>query len=207
MTRRHLRDLAESIRTQGVLAPLLVPEVAEERFEIVAGSGRYRAAQIAGATSVPVRVSQLNDAGSHHRPGGREPAAGKCEISLLDAAHNSFSGDGASRLEAVEKRYRVNVGKIAESVAAEFVAERKNRLDRHEAKGNGHRTASQPVAAKTNRALLTFCPPRPWWASLAILPCTKQINGGQESIGHRRGTGPTLNPRMIHIANRIAVSK
>lgn len=57
-----LKELAESIRAQGILAPLLVREVADERFEIVAGSRRFRAAQLAGATSVPVRVVRLSDA-------------------------------------------------------------------------------------------------------------------------------------------------
>ena len=57
-----LEELAESIRSQGVLAPLLVREISEERFEIVAGSRRFRAAQRAGVASVPVRVINLSDA-------------------------------------------------------------------------------------------------------------------------------------------------
>jgi ParB/RepB/Spo0J family partition protein len=57
-----LEELAQSIRAQGVLAPLLVREVEPERFEIVAGSRRYRASQIAGMEQVPVRVVSLSDA-------------------------------------------------------------------------------------------------------------------------------------------------
>ena len=57
-----LKELADSIRSQGVLAPLLVREVADERFEIVAGSRRFRAAKLAGSDAVPVRVVQLSDA-------------------------------------------------------------------------------------------------------------------------------------------------
>lgn len=56
-----LEELAKSIRAQGVLAPLLVREVEPERFEIVAGSRRYRASQIAGMEQVPVRVVALSD--------------------------------------------------------------------------------------------------------------------------------------------------
>jgi hypothetical protein len=74
------------------------------------------------------------------------------EISLLDAAHNPFSRGGATRLETVAKRYRVNVEKIAESVGAEFAPKRKKRLERQETKGNGHRNRSRPVAATTNPA-------------------------------------------------------
>jgi ParB family chromosome partitioning protein len=42
-----LRELAESVRTQGIRSPLFVPPVAENGFEIIAGAGRHRAAQMA----------------------------------------------------------------------------------------------------------------------------------------------------------------
>jgi ParB family transcriptional regulator, chromosome partitioning protein len=57
-----LEELAQSIRAQGVLAPLLVREVEPERFEIVAGSRRFRASQIAGLEQAPVRIVTLSDA-------------------------------------------------------------------------------------------------------------------------------------------------
>ncbi len=58
-----LNELADSIRAQGVLSPLLVRPVNGTRgYEIVAGARRYRAAQRAGVDSVPVRIAELNDA-------------------------------------------------------------------------------------------------------------------------------------------------
>ena len=57
-----LKELAESIRTQGVLSPLLVRPLDERGFEIVAGARRYRAAQMAEAATVPVRIVNLTDA-------------------------------------------------------------------------------------------------------------------------------------------------
>jgi ParB family chromosome partitioning protein len=57
-----LKELAESIRIQGVLSPLLVRPVTDQSFEIVAGARRYRAAQMAEAATVPVRIVNLNDA-------------------------------------------------------------------------------------------------------------------------------------------------
>ena len=57
-----LKELAESIRTQGVLSPLLVRPLTEQGFEIVAGARRYRAAQMAEAATVPVRIVHLSDA-------------------------------------------------------------------------------------------------------------------------------------------------
>ena len=57
-----LKELAESIRTQGILSPLLVRPLTEHGFEIVAGARRYRAARMAEAETVPVRIVNLNDA-------------------------------------------------------------------------------------------------------------------------------------------------
>jgi ParB family chromosome partitioning protein len=56
-----LNELAESIRTQGILAPLVVRPV-DHHFEIVAGARRYRAAQRAGLETAPVRIVELSDA-------------------------------------------------------------------------------------------------------------------------------------------------
>ena len=57
-----LKELAESIKSQGVLSPLLVRPLTENGFEIVAGARRYRAAQIAEQETVPVRIKQMSDA-------------------------------------------------------------------------------------------------------------------------------------------------
>jgi ParB family chromosome partitioning protein len=57
-----LKELADSIRAQGILSPLLVRPLTEQSFEIVAGARRYRAAQMAEAVIVPVRIVNLTDA-------------------------------------------------------------------------------------------------------------------------------------------------
>jgi ParB family transcriptional regulator, chromosome partitioning protein len=57
-----LKELADSIRSQGVLSPLLVRPLNERGFEIVSGVRRYRAAQMAEAATVPVRIKNLTDA-------------------------------------------------------------------------------------------------------------------------------------------------
>ena len=55
-----LKELAVSIRSQGVLSPLLVRSLTENGFEIIAGARRYRAAQIAEQSTVPVRIVRLS---------------------------------------------------------------------------------------------------------------------------------------------------
>ena len=61
MDESSLQDLAASIRTYGVMAPIVVRPVAEGRWEIIAGERRYRAAQIAGLGEVPVVVRAVPD--------------------------------------------------------------------------------------------------------------------------------------------------
>ncbi len=56
-----LAELAESIRTQGVMQPILVRAVGDARYEIIAGERRVRAAVIAGLTEVPVLVRDVPD--------------------------------------------------------------------------------------------------------------------------------------------------
>ncbi len=57
-----LKELAASIRAQGVLSPLLVRPGTERSFEIVAGARRFRAAKMAEVESIPVRIVNLTDA-------------------------------------------------------------------------------------------------------------------------------------------------
>src|ERR1035437_217865 len=55
-----LAELAESLRTHGLIQPITV-RPHDEGFEIVAGARRFRAAQIAGLDEVPVRILNLSD--------------------------------------------------------------------------------------------------------------------------------------------------
>ena len=56
-----LQTLAESIRTQGLLQPILVRPISPERYEIIAGERRWRAARLAGLDQVPVLVREIAD--------------------------------------------------------------------------------------------------------------------------------------------------
>ncbi len=56
-----LAELADSIRAQGVMQPILVRPVDGDQYEIIAGERRYRAAQLAGLTEVPVLVKAVPD--------------------------------------------------------------------------------------------------------------------------------------------------
>lgn len=64
--RRHfdeseLQDLASSIRQHGIVQPVVVRTVEQNRYEIIAGERRWRAAQLAGFTEIPVIVRDVDD--------------------------------------------------------------------------------------------------------------------------------------------------
>ncbi|AIC12609.1 ParB/RepB/Spo0J family partition protein [Xylella fastidiosa subsp. morus] len=61
MSEAKLAELADSIKAQGVIQPIIVRELDVDMFEIVAGERRWRASQLAGLTEVPVIVRELDD--------------------------------------------------------------------------------------------------------------------------------------------------
>jgi ParB family transcriptional regulator, chromosome partitioning protein len=62
MDQAALQELADSIKQRGIMQPILVREVAGDKFEIIAGERRWRAAQLAGLVEVPVLVREIADA-------------------------------------------------------------------------------------------------------------------------------------------------
>jgi ParB family chromosome partitioning protein len=61
MDQESLKALAQSIKAQGIIQPILVRPVAGGKFEIIAGERRWRAARIAGLAEVPVLVREVPD--------------------------------------------------------------------------------------------------------------------------------------------------
>lgn len=56
-----LQELADSIKTQGVMQPIVVRPVGENKYEIIAGERRWRATQLAGIDSIPVIIREIAD--------------------------------------------------------------------------------------------------------------------------------------------------
>ncbi|CAG0969388.1 putative chromosome-partitioning protein ParB [Burkholderiales bacterium] len=61
MDQASLAELAASIKEQGVMQPILVRPVEGQKYEIIAGERRWRAAQLAGLAEVPVLVRDVPD--------------------------------------------------------------------------------------------------------------------------------------------------
>lgn len=56
-----LQELADSIHAQGILQPLVVRSIGPNHYEIIAGERRWRAAQLAGLSEVPVIIREVTD--------------------------------------------------------------------------------------------------------------------------------------------------
>lgn len=61
MDAESLQELAASIQAQGIIQPILVRSIATDKYEIIAGERRWRAAQIAQLDEVPVLVRDIPD--------------------------------------------------------------------------------------------------------------------------------------------------
>ena len=61
MHQEALQELAESIKAQGVMQPIVVRPVSDERFEIIAGERRWRASQLAGLDKIPAVIRLVPD--------------------------------------------------------------------------------------------------------------------------------------------------
>jgi len=117
-----LKELAASIRSQGVLSPLLVRPLTENGFEIVAGARRYRAAQMAEVATVPVRIVNLSDA---------EALAAQLVENLIRAEiHPMEEAEGFARLLALEEpKYSIEQLGARVGKSAAFIASRLKLVD------------------------------------------------------------------------------
>ena len=61
MDQSSLEELAESIKEQGLISPLLVRPNSKTKYEIIAGERRFRASKLAGLKKVPVLIRKISD--------------------------------------------------------------------------------------------------------------------------------------------------
>lgn len=154
-----LKELAASIRSQGVLSPLLVRPLTENGFEIVAGARRYRAAQMAEVPTVPVRIVLLSDA---------EVLEAQLVENLIRAEiHPMEEAEGFARLLALEEpKYSIEQIGARVGKSAVFVASRLKLVDLVPAAvdafyaneiGLGHALLLAKLPADQQKAALSAC--------------------------------------------------
>src|ERR1700678_1435177 len=117
----RLEELVESIRSKGVLSPLLVRRT-DDHLEIVSGARRYRAAQRGGLREVPVRIAALTDA---------EALEAQIVENLLRSDIHPFEEAQGFRALLDREGAGYTVEKIAAKTgkAASFIAKRLRLLD------------------------------------------------------------------------------
>ncbi|GGW96494.1 ParB/RepB/Spo0J family partition protein [Alteromonas halophila] len=107
MSPEALEELASSIRSQGVIQPIVVRQVDNHRFEIIAGERRWRAAQLAQLDEVPCLVKNVPDEAAVAialiENIQREDLNAMEEAMALDRLMNEFSLTHAQVAEAVGK--------------------------------------------------------------------------------------------------------
>ena len=54
-----LHELADSIKTQGIIQPITVRQLSQDKYQLISGERRYQASKIAGLTSIPAYVRLL----------------------------------------------------------------------------------------------------------------------------------------------------
>ena len=58
---QNLQELAESIRMQGIVQPIILRQIKPQHYEIIAGERRWRAAQMAGLATIPAVIKEISD--------------------------------------------------------------------------------------------------------------------------------------------------
>lgn len=61
MHQEALEELAESIKAQGVLQPIVIRSISSDKYEIIAGERRWRATQLAGFDTIPAVIRDVSD--------------------------------------------------------------------------------------------------------------------------------------------------
>ena len=100
-----LQELADSIRTQGIMQPIVVRPVGEGRYEIIAGERRWRAAQIAELDTVPALIKDVPDEAA-------------IAMSLIENIQREDLNpiEEAVALERLQKEFQLTQQQVAESV-------------------------------------------------------------------------------------------
>ncbi|HQZ87861.1 MAG TPA: ParB/RepB/Spo0J family partition protein [Gammaproteobacteria bacterium] len=105
MREAELETLADSIRSQGIIQPILVRKTGEDHYEIIAGERRWRAAQMAGLAKVPVVVKEVSDENA-------------MAIALIEniQRENLSALEEALALERLSKEFNLTHQQVAEAV-------------------------------------------------------------------------------------------
>lgn len=106
-----LEELAQSIRAQGVMQPIVIRPIGNDRFEIIAGERRWRASQQAGVETIPAMVRDVPD----------ETAIAMALIENIQR-ENLNSVDEAMALQRLQQEFQLTQQQVADAVGKSRVS-------------------------------------------------------------------------------------
>ena len=184
--RDSLQELAESIKAQGVLQPVMVRPLDDSgKFEIIAGERRWRAAQLAGLHEIPAVVRELDDQTAmcialieniqREDLNPLEQARGLARLAQeFDMTHDDIAGSVGRSRSAVTNMLRLlelcdDVKRLLESRQLEM----------------GHA-----------RALLTLSEQQQKWAAQQIIKSGLSVRGAESLVRRLQKAKTVLKPRQ-----------
>ncbi len=181
-----LQELADSIKAQGVLQPVLVRPLADSgRFEIIAGERRWRASQLAGLHEIPAVVRKLDDRTS------------MC-IALIENIQREDLNplEQARGLSRLSEEFDMTHDAIAESVGRSRSAVT-NILRLLELSDEVKRLLEgRQLEMGHARALLTLTEQQQRWAAQQIIKSGLSVRGAEALVRRLQKAKTVLEPRQ-----------
>ena len=179
-----LQELADSIRAQGLLQPVLVrPLPASDKFELIAGERRWRAAQLAGLHDIPALVRPLDD------------RAAMCSALIENIQREDLNPlEQARGLARLAQEFDMTHERIAESVGRSRSAVT-NMLRLLELCAQVQRLLeSRQLEMGHARALLTLSEQQQRWAAQQIIKSDLSVRATEALVRRLQKTKTVLKP-------------
>lgn len=211
MDRASLEELADSIRVQGLMQPILVRAVNASTYEIIAGERRWQAAKIAGLSEVPVIVRDVPDSAAlamalieniqRENLNPLEEAAGiQRLIAEFDLTHEKAAqAVGRSRTATTNLLRLLSLGKVVQELVFDGKLEMGHArallaLEGARQADVGKRIAEQRLSVREAERLIQSLLNPPPAKAKKLLRNSRDIERFEEELSERFGTTVEIKP-------------
>ena len=211
MDQASLEELAESIRSQGLMQPILVRAVSSSTYEIIAGERRWRAAKIAGLSEVPVIIRDVPDSAAlamalieniqRENLNPLEEAAGiQRLIAEFDLTHEKAAkAVGRSRAATTNLLRLLSLGKVVQELVFQGKLEMGHArallaLEGHRQAEVGKQIADRELSVREAERLIQSLLHPPVTKPKKVLRNIRDIERFEEELSERFGTTVEVKP-------------
>lgn len=203
MSQEALTELSVSIKSQGILQPLLVRPIPGGRYEIIAGERRWRGAQLAGLAKVPVVVRQIPDQTA--MAVGLIENIQREDLNAIEQAHGyqrlleefGLTHQEISEVVGCARATVTNILRMLTLPAAVQKMLEAEQLDM----GHARALLGLPIAKQTAAAQLVA---QRQWSVRQTEALVKQLNRG-ESSDHADEKKPQVNTDLVRLAEDLGL--